>query len=265
MTFRRLSAAKAALLVPVLSAALWLLRWAAPPGPPVRSLAEFGRWVADTPADQVVTVLASLLGWGCACYLTGGTLLLTLGRLPGCAGAVCRAVGTRVTPVLLRRMVEGVLGAALASGSLAAAVPAGATPIAAASVTSAEVLATAATPATPATPGQPPAATPGAGRANPASGQPKDTWPDLDRPGRTSHGPVAAARPPAEATPGAGATTVVVRPGDTLWGIARRELGGAAQLTEVAAEWPRWYAANRAVIGSDPDLLYPGQVLAPPD
>ena len=29
-------------------------------------------------------------------------------------------------------------------------------------------------------------------------------------------------------------------------------------------EWPRWYAANREVVGADPDLLVPGQQLAPP-
>lgn len=33
---------------------------------------------------------------------------------------------------------------------------------------------------------------------------------------------------------------------------------------EVAHEWPRWYAANRAVIGGDPDRIQPGQRLTPP-
>jgi nucleoid-associated protein YgaU len=32
----------------------------------------------------------------------------------------------------------------------------------------------------------------------------------------------------------------------------------------VAASWPRWYAANRRVIGADPDLILPGQILRPP-
>jgi nucleoid-associated protein YgaU len=43
----------------------------------------------------------------------------------------------------------------------------------------------------------------------------------------------------------------VVVAGDTLWGIA-------------GADWPRWYAANRALVGPDPDLIRPGQRLAPP-
>jgi hypothetical protein len=32
----------------------------------------------------------------------------------------------------------------------------------------------------------------------------------------------------------------------------------------IAAEWPRWYAANRERIGTDPDLIRPGQRLLPP-
>jgi nucleoid-associated protein YgaU len=57
---------------------------------------------------------------------------------------------------------------------------------------------------------------------------------------------------------------VVVRRGDTLWGIAARRLGPSASDARIAAEWPRWYAANRAVIGDDPDRLRPGQRLQAP-
>jgi nucleoid-associated protein YgaU len=61
---------------------------------------------------------------------------------------------------------------------------------------------------------------------------------------------------------------VVVLRGDTLWSIARRHLVAtghpAPTDTDIDAEWRRWYAANRAVIGADPDLILPGQRLAPP-
>ncbi|WP_202879566.1 LysM peptidoglycan-binding domain-containing protein [Serinicoccus kebangsaanensis] len=57
---------------------------------------------------------------------------------------------------------------------------------------------------------------------------------------------------------------VVVRRGDTLWDLAARHLGPEATVAEVAQEWPRWYAANRGVIGADPDLLLPGQELVVP-
>lgn len=57
----------------------------------------------------------------------------------------------------------------------------------------------------------------------------------------------------------------VVRPGDTLWGIAAATLGPDADNAAVAAQWPRWYAANRALIGADPNLILPGQrLVAPP-
>lgn len=57
---------------------------------------------------------------------------------------------------------------------------------------------------------------------------------------------------------------VVVRRGDTLWSIAAAHLGPHADAQEVAAEWPRWYAANRDVIGDDPDLIMTGIRLRTP-
>jgi hypothetical protein len=77
--------------------------------------------------------------------------------------------------------------------------------------------------------------------------------------------PRPEARPPAAGAAGRTAATVVVRPGDTLWDIARRHLPGTASSAEIAAAWPRWYAANRAAIGPDPALLRPGTRLRSPD
>jgi nucleoid-associated protein YgaU len=59
--------------------------------------------------------------------------------------------------------------------------------------------------------------------------------------------------------------TVRVRPGDSLWLIAARRVGPAPAPAKVAAEWPRWYARNRTIIGPDPSLLLPGQQLTAPD
>ncbi|HKE69708.1 MAG TPA: hypothetical protein VKB55_10665 [Nocardioidaceae bacterium] len=58
---------------------------------------------------------------------------------------------------------------------------------------------------------------------------------------------------------------VVVRTGDSLWAIAERHLGPDASTAAIAAEWPRWHAANRALIGPDPDLITPGMVLHAPE
>lgn len=60
---------------------------------------------------------------------------------------------------------------------------------------------------------------------------------------------------------------LVVRPGDSLWTIAAADLEARdlpADAANVAREWPRWYAANRAVVGPDPHLIHPGQHLQPP-
>lgn len=61
--------------------------------------------------------------------------------------------------------------------------------------------------------------------------------------------------------PDDGLRTVVVRPGDSLWSIARRDLGPAASDHAVASCWHAIYAANRSRIGPDPDLVRPGQRL----
>jgi nucleoid-associated protein YgaU len=57
---------------------------------------------------------------------------------------------------------------------------------------------------------------------------------------------------------------VTVVRGDSLWAIAARHLGPHSTTQQIAHEWPRWYAANRTVIGPDPDLIRVGQVLSVP-
>lgn len=57
---------------------------------------------------------------------------------------------------------------------------------------------------------------------------------------------------------------VIVHAGDTLWDIAARHLGPGVSDLDIARQWPRWYEANRGVIGQDPDVLLPGQILQPP-
>ncbi len=57
---------------------------------------------------------------------------------------------------------------------------------------------------------------------------------------------------------------VAVRGGDTLWSIAARHLGPDAGADDVARAWPLWWQLNRGVIGDDPDLIVPGQILQAP-
>jgi hypothetical protein len=77
----------------------------------------------------------------------------------------------------------------------------------------------------------------------------------------------APAAPPdwPTASPRAAQHTVV--PGECLWLIAEdqlRDLGRDPTDAEVERAVDRWWAANRDVLGPDPDLIHPGQVLTPP-
>jgi hypothetical protein len=58
--------------------------------------------------------------------------------------------------------------------------------------------------------------------------------------------------------------SVAVLAGDSLWDIVANYLGPEASDVDIALEWPRWYEANKALIGQNPDVLLPGQVLLPP-
>ncbi|MGH2819885.1 MAG: LysM peptidoglycan-binding domain-containing protein [Actinomycetota bacterium] len=54
-----------------------------------------------------------------------------------------------------------------------------------------------------------------------------------------------------------------VRPGDTLWSIAHEVLE-TDDPARVARYWPKIHRANRSIIGADPSLILPGQVLELP-
>ena len=55
-------------------------------------------------------------------------------------------------------------------------------------------------------------------------------------------------------------------PGDSFWSLAVDAVGDGARPVAVDDYWRRLIAANRArlVDPANPDLLYPGQVLAAP-
>jgi hypothetical protein len=55
--------------------------------------------------------------------------------------------------------------------------------------------------------------------------------------------------------------TYVVRPGDSLWSIARAHPGGTGS---VEHRWRAIWQANRDLVGDDPDLILPGQALRLP-
>ena len=148
------------------------------------------------------------------------------------------------------------------------------------------------------TPALPSSATPSSGRSVPGVPPPSRAAPRRSVPERSTSNPSAPDRsapsrskprptvstpsPPtnaqASASPGqphharpgvaptAGSGEVLVKPGDCLWLIAAQRLGPDASPAEIAAAWPRWYATNERVIGADPSLVQPGELLqVPPD
>lgn len=54
---------------------------------------------------------------------------------------------------------------------------------------------------------------------------------------------------------------IIVQPGDSLWLISQNQLSAVASDADVAELVHDLYAVNRNVIGHDPDLIYPGQLL----
>jgi hypothetical protein len=85
--------------------------------------------------------------------------------------------------------------------------------------------------------------------------------PTVGRPLTTA---LPAITPPPSRADRPGDRVVVVRPGDSLWTIAADHLDRDAGTAQVAASWPRWYAANASAIGADPDMLAVGTVLVVP-
>jgi nucleoid-associated protein YgaU len=226
------------------------------------------------PVDALLAVSATIgavasLSWIAACMV-----LTAMASLPRFAGTAIDRLAGRVTPAVVRRTTAGLLGVAISCAPLASA-----------------TTALAATHASP-------SATAFAARRG-ATGlsidrPAPDTLPSLDRPSAAAVSPVRSAeqagsvlaswtpdRPAAPPKPQVAARSlhlvapaphrahaiaddVVVRRGDSLWTIAARHLGPDASAAEVAAEWPRWYAANRDAIGADPHLLHAGQRLHSP-
>jgi nucleoid-associated protein YgaU len=181
--------------------------------------------------DAALAAVAGAVGVLCLLWCVVAIAAAVLSALPGVVGRTAESIASRITPALVRRAVAVALGTGLA--------------LAPAAYASARVVPT---------PG--PAAV--AGTAAPftvriagtvlASLPATPTLPPLDWPA-TSTDPAAP---------------VVVAPGDTLWAIAARALPPGASDAAIDAEWRRWYAANRSVVGPDPDVIYPGQRLVSP-
>jgi len=224
--------------------------------------------------DEVVVAVVTAAAAALTAWLGACGLAALLGHLPGQVGRLARAWADAWAPAAVRRVAAVVVGAAvggvLAPGSAAGSAPPPAPGFAATAIESVMPPAPGFAVTTPrreslsGLPGQAAARDPEAAAG--LSGA------DPSGPGWTPTRPLerrqVSPRLVAGAAPRPGPAPVVVLRGDSLWSIAARHLGPDATDAEVATEWPRWYAANRGLIGDDPDVLLPGQVLrspAPPE
>ena len=220
-----------------------VLRWPAPPvrpaaGPSLEDLLT----AAACAALLLVLVAAAAGGWA--------SLVLAAAR----RGGSMRLAGLEraAVPRVLRRLAATAVGVGVLAGAGAGAASAAPAPV---TVALAPLV-----PSWPAETTPPPAPVPAPATSDPAQGSPgtplgTDTGAG---PGRT-----ASLAPPPRGVEQVG-PVVVVEPGDCLWRIAAEHLPPGAGAARVAAEWPRWWAANRDVVGPDPDLILPGQHLRAP-
>jgi hypothetical protein len=237
MTVRRLLITTAAM-----AAIGALLRELAPtPAATLSALAAAQRLVDTAGPGTLLVAAVGGLAWLAWAWGVLGLLLTVAGALPGAAGWTARSVLGVVLPAGARRAVALTLGASVALNGPLLVSTALASPTAVATTS-------------PGTSG---------------TQLPVPDWPAAR--GGTSPTPAADATAPsvpdwpASAAPTAG--HVVLRD-ECLWDIAADHLlsttGRTPADAEVADAVGAWWSLNAAVIGSDPDLLLPGQVLLPP-
>lgn len=203
----------------------------------VPALALLGPSAGGPTAPLLAAVSAA--AWLCTAWLALVAVLEQGARVPGRLGRLAGGTVRRVAPGPVRALVRTAVGVSVAASVLAG-----------------------------------PTAALAEDRTPTVAGSTADS---LDWPGvaPVTAGPATAAPAPRTAPPAAAPTVapaavvppsgeVVVHRGDSLWSIAQRALGPSAGNAQVAQAWPRWWAANRAVVGDDPDLIHPGDRLSAP-
>lgn len=203
--------------------------------------------------DELIGLLAAFFAWGVLGWVGLVFAFTALTWLPGAVGHTASRLAVRVTPVAARRAARLAVGLAVASGPVAAALPAAAWSLPVDHL-----------PAAPAADGPAAPALPAIGRPGPATAEVIATGPTDPATGAAADDGDAADTDGGGASGTDQAAPVIVARGDCLWDIAARALGPDARNADIAAAWPRWYEANRGVVGADPDLIQPGMVLRPP-
>ncbi len=210
------------------------------------------------PADGIL-LMAGLAGAVLSLWLGLGMALSALAALPGAIGYACRRMAGRVAPAAVRKAVAFVLGTTLTAALVPGTALGETTGIAHRALRPAVVAS-----ARHASGGMALAA-PDASFRLVSRRPPVPDVPGVRDDGAPHDAPDAAPLP--DWSPGRTQDReerVVVLRGDTLWSIAANSLGSAASAAQIDTAWHRWFAANRDVIGDDPNLILPGQLLRQP-
>lgn len=218
-------------------------------------------WLARVGADRAAITLGTAALWLVALWLAFGLAAVAMTTVPGRVGRGAGRLARQLLPAVVLRAVAGVAGISV----LIAPVAAGAKAASGGAASSAAAGPAALLPNWPTDAGRVPPIRigwPTDQAPRPASEQPPLPSPSLpmspaSNPSARNH---SRAGKPAPALEGG----VLVKPGDSLWLIAAQRLGPDASEAEIAYAWPRWYAANEPVIGPDPSVIRPGQVLHAP-
>ncbi len=186
--------------------------------------------VVDTAGPETLLLAAvAAAAWLVWAWGALGLVLTALSALPGLTGAAAGVLLRRLLPASARHAAALALGVGLAAAPALTACTAPSPVAAVVPAADARAVAVPDWPAPPAAPAAPAAV------------------PDWPAPAPGDH--------------------VVLR-GECLWSIATADLrartGTDPTDAEVTDAVGRWWAANAAVIGADPDLLLPGHVLRPP-
>lgn len=201
-------------------------------------------WLDQVGPDAATATLAAALLWLVALWLALGLGAAVLTYAPGRTGSQAGALARLVLPRAFARLVAGATGVSilLAPVAAGAAAPTPGTTLSTATG-AAPIVPSPVLPTSPSPAGLPAPALPSRVQLPPQPPQPpRPTTPSTT----VDH------------------ATVTVQSGDSLWTIAARQLAPGANPAQIAVQWPRWYARNRTVIGTDPGLIQPGQVLQTP-